>query len=47
MWYGLLKDGGELISVQFFTYEPSIMDFNCCYFSWCNYEVVEVEVSIK
>lgn len=46
MWYGLIKDG-ELIDIQRFCHEPSIMDFRVNYFSWCDYEVVEIDPVIK
>ena len=44
-WWGLLEDG-ELIAVRCFSARPSIYDFAVCTFSWCEYEVRHVHISI-
>jgi hypothetical protein len=42
-WFGLFRNA-ELIAVQAFDFEPSIMDFKMPYFSDNDYEVREVEI---
>lgn len=46
MWYGLKKNE-EIVAVKFFTYTPTVFDFDIYHSSQNKYEIVEVKILEK